>query len=514
MADGFDAHTPGPGESSRAAPPLAVGSEFGPYRLEALLGTGGWSAVYRAVDTRTGYHLALKVWSSVRPASDVRARAWALAERAHRLDRLTNVNVHDVGEVNGVPYVAYRTVLAASLADVIEEHGALDPQLALAVVRAVATVLDAAHAHAEWHGKCGPSNVLMDDRDLTRARVFVSDFSVAPDHELDRDPFSAPEFNAGRAFDGRADVYSLAATYFTAVTGVAPVGPAWIDGEYVPWHEGDLPRRLRSFRPDAPMALDALLAAALDARIDQRPRTPAEFVQAVETALVTPDPAVEEPADDDRVAMAAPRFSRATVLAGVGALVVVLGLGGYFLFGSSDDRPVAVTTTTAAPDAAALATQRLRAIAPNGVSCQSVPVGDGVGEVARLQCATPVGALTLAEFVDESTMAQSYGKRTSLLTTNTGGAGTPDEKCAKPGVHAWTTSRDQTKAGEYFCLSGDQTARVDFTGDKAQVWGYVESETAKIGELSQWFLESMRPQLERATRPPVPTTSSLKAGKR
>ena len=83
---------------------LAAGTELGPYRIVALIGSGGMGEVYRALDPRLGREVAIKVLHGAarsRGAGPLRARSRAVAALAHP----NALAVFDVGEENGVPYL-------------------------------------------------------------------------------------------------------------------------------------------------------------------------------------------------------------------------------------------------------------------------------------------------------------------------------------------------------------------------------------------------------------------------
>ena len=131
----------------RAAPVRAwdalVGTTLGPYRLDAQIGAGGMGAVYRAWDPRLGRALAVKVLHDARGPRDDRlvAEARAAAVIEHR----AVVGIYDVGESDGLAYVAMELVEGESLADVLRREGRLDVPRTLDVLRQAADGLGAAH---------------------------------------------------------------------------------------------------------------------------------------------------------------------------------------------------------------------------------------------------------------------------------------------------------------------------------------------------------------------------------
>src|SRR3954471_901053 len=99
---------------------------FGPFRLEKQVGRGGLGAVYRAVDTRTGATVALKM---LPPGSDPSAarRLDREFEALRNLQHSNIVRVLDLGEEEGIPWLSMEYVDGMVLRDWLKVAGA--PQL-------------------------------------------------------------------------------------------------------------------------------------------------------------------------------------------------------------------------------------------------------------------------------------------------------------------------------------------------------------------------------------------------
>src|SRR5205814_2148958 len=125
-----------------------IGSELLGYRLEALLGRGGMSVVYRAEHLRLKRKVALKLLAP-ELAQDERFRDRFLreSELAASLDHPHIIPIYDAGEVDGQLYIAMRYVAGGDLKALLRAEGPLAPARALALVAQVAEALDAAHEH-------------------------------------------------------------------------------------------------------------------------------------------------------------------------------------------------------------------------------------------------------------------------------------------------------------------------------------------------------------------------------
>ena len=107
----------GLGESPRLAKgPTKIG-RLGPFRVIRLLGSGGMGSVFQAVDTQLGRFVALKVLRTRLAGSEVaRQRFLREARAAAKLEHDHVVAIYQVGEDNGVPYLAMPLLHGQSLA--------------------------------------------------------------------------------------------------------------------------------------------------------------------------------------------------------------------------------------------------------------------------------------------------------------------------------------------------------------------------------------------------------------
>ena len=128
----------------------AIGAELGGYRLEALVGRGGMSAVYRAEDLRLGRRVALK-FMAPELAEDAPFRERFLAESrlAASIDHAGIVPIFEAGEVDGVLYIAMRYVEGTDLRALLRRDAPLAPDRAVALV---AQLAGAGRGTRAWSG--------------------------------------------------------------------------------------------------------------------------------------------------------------------------------------------------------------------------------------------------------------------------------------------------------------------------------------------------------------------------
>ena len=155
--------------------PLVSGDRLGPYEVEHLLGAGGMGEVYRGVDTRLGRAVALKVISR-RLVGDEgsRRRFETEARAASALNHPAIVTIYDIGEGDGLSWIAMELVEGRTLREAIAD-GPMSGRQALSIARQLAEGLAAAHAKGIVHRDLKPENVML----THEGGVKILDFGVA-----------------------------------------------------------------------------------------------------------------------------------------------------------------------------------------------------------------------------------------------------------------------------------------------------------------------------------------------
>ncbi|MFH1150676.1 MAG: protein kinase [Actinomycetota bacterium] len=244
---------------------------FGRYRVIKEIGAGAMGVVYQARDDRIGRNVAIKTLSlrqglSPDEVSEVKERFAREARAAGTLQHPNIVVIFDVGEEEGVPFIAMEHLQGTTLVDFIREGASPVPR-ATRIVTQLLTALSYAHGHNVVHRDIKPDNVFL----LPDGTVKVVDFGIAlvqtastitvSGQVLGTPRYMSPEQVKGEAVGPPSDIFSTGTLLYEMLAG----RPAY-DGDtpttvmYKIVHEQ--PRPLLELSPSVPRELDVVIAKA------------------------------------------------------------------------------------------------------------------------------------------------------------------------------------------------------------------------------------------------------------
>jgi WD40 repeat protein len=228
--------SPPAGEADLAAAHIAIPG----YEILSELGRGGQSVVFQARRTELKRLVALKmILAGDYAGPKERTRFRVEAEAVARLQHPNIVQIHDIGEHNGRPYLALEYVAGGTLAQRIARQP-LAPRQAAQLVETLARAVHCAHQHGIIHRDLKPSNILLERADqeaeaLANASPKIADFGLAKRLDAAAGPTStgdimgtpsymAPEQAAGRANDigPSTDIYALGVILYESLAGRPP----------------------------------------------------------------------------------------------------------------------------------------------------------------------------------------------------------------------------------------------------------------------------------------------------
>jgi serine/threonine-protein kinase len=240
------------------------------YRVKRFLGAGGMGSVYKAFDPSLNRHVALKFLHRNDPVTTERFLREAQSQA--RVDHPNVCQVHEVGEVDGRPYIAMQYIEGRSLGELSDE---LPLRTKAALMRDVARAVHAAHKTGLVHRDLKPGNILLARRESGDIHPYVVDFGLAQELEQDgrsltrtgmisgTPAYVSPEQAQGQPLDPRTDVYSLGVVLYELLGGAPPFADSNLARILVRIIQEDV-RPLRAIDPSIPEDLETIAAKCLE----------------------------------------------------------------------------------------------------------------------------------------------------------------------------------------------------------------------------------------------------------
>ncbi|MHA6507972.1 protein kinase domain-containing protein [Tessaracoccus sp. Y1736] len=253
------------------------------YRLSRLIASGGMGEVWQAHDAVLDREVAVKLLSAGEsdPSALERFRREAVAMAA--LQHPNTVLVLDIGTHHRWTYIVMELLPGPTLAQLVASRGPLPDEEVAALGAQVAAGLEAAHRAGIVHRDIKPGNLMLS----ASGTLKVVDFGVARLSQAAASALTAtntivgsalylsPEQAAGSPADERSDLYALGCVLMTLATGRPPFESEHPIGA-LHQHVRVDPPLLRTRRPGASAALEALIAELLAKDPDDRPASAAE----------------------------------------------------------------------------------------------------------------------------------------------------------------------------------------------------------------------------------------------
>jgi serine/threonine protein kinase len=208
---------------------LGPDSLLGPYRIEAILGTGSFGTVFRAWDTTLERRVALKVLGAGKPGSAAAVLAEARAAASLNHPNICIVHAVDAGEL--APMIVMEYVDGEALEDLLE-GGPLAAEAAVSYARQIALGMSEAHRQGVVHGDLKPGNIMVTPAGFIKIMDFGLARREAPaDGQLPvpnaggangmsgTPSYMAPEQVRGLPATGPSDVFSLGLILYEMATG-------------------------------------------------------------------------------------------------------------------------------------------------------------------------------------------------------------------------------------------------------------------------------------------------------
>ncbi len=261
------------------------------YRIDALLGQGGMSAVYKATDPNLRRTVAIKlIHPHLSGDAQFVNRFQEEAAAVAALNHPNIVQVYDFNEDNGVYYMVLSFIEGGTLQDLLNrlnrEKRYLDIKHAIKYTIDVCDGLGYAHQRGMIHRDIKPANIMINQHD----EAILTDFGIvkivgsqghtATGAVVGTARYMPPELVKSETPDARADIYSLGVTLYEMLSGRPPfVADSAVT--LMMMHLNDPVPDPRSLRADVPQSLVDVLLKAMAKDREQRYHSAAEFAAAL-----------------------------------------------------------------------------------------------------------------------------------------------------------------------------------------------------------------------------------------
>jgi serine/threonine protein kinase len=205
------------------------------YRIDSLIGEGGFSHVYKAWQESLRRFVSIKIMRARLISDIVRVKRFQIeAEAAAKLKHPGIAAVYDFGILpNGQPFIVMEYIDGRSLAEIVLEDGPISSERCIDVFSQACDALQSAHDSGVVHRDIKPSNIMVVTEDGGKDKVKILDFGLVKvlaenNNELTKTgetvgtpAYMSPEQCLGQAVDGRTDQYNLGCSMYLALSGVA-----------------------------------------------------------------------------------------------------------------------------------------------------------------------------------------------------------------------------------------------------------------------------------------------------
>lgn len=275
------------------------------YQIVELIGRGGMSAVYKAIQLSMGKTVAIKVMARSLAEDDrllQRFNQEALA--SSRLRHPNTIKVFDYGQSeDGHLFLAMELLEGRTLGQVIRTDSPMDPLRTCKIARQVCKSLAEAHRAGIVHRDLKPDNVFLSDIYGERDFVKVLDFGIAKfvtegtQETLTQTGFIcgtplylSPEQGLAKALDYRTDLYSLGIILYEMLVGITPFRadtPIGVVMKHI--HEPVVPFQEMNPHVHSPGGLEQLVMRLLEKDPGRRPATSEEVGATLEELMSAPE---------------------------------------------------------------------------------------------------------------------------------------------------------------------------------------------------------------------------------
>jgi serine/threonine-protein kinase len=265
---------------------------FGRYKIIKEIGHGSMGIVYEAKDPLIDRIVAIKTINlqdlTPEEKKEYEARFYLEARSGGRLSHPNIVTIHDLGESEGVPYIAMELMEGRELQNLLKAEKLMPVKETLNIVIQVATGLAYAHEHGIVHRDIKPSNIMV----LKGGRVKIADFGIARMDSwrlntthgklLGSPHYMSPEQVSSSPVDQRSDIFSVGTMLYRMLSGQVPFTG---DNTHAISYKivNEEPLKPSSLNPEVPDVLDSIVMKCLSKKPDHRYQNAIELADDLRT---------------------------------------------------------------------------------------------------------------------------------------------------------------------------------------------------------------------------------------
>jgi serine/threonine-protein kinase len=273
------------GSTEQPKIPDVSGKVLGDFQLVRKLGQGGMGQVYLARQLSLKRQVAVKILRPELAENHTSLQRFRReAEAVAGINHANIVQIYQIGEADGMHYMALEYVEGRNLRDYLTKKGPPELPIALNIMRQVAAALQRAGELGFVHRDIKPENILL----TRKSEVKVADFGLSrcfstnePLHltqsgvTMGTPLYMSPEQVHGKVVDPRSDIYSFGVSSYHMLAGEPPFRGATAF-EVALQHVQKEPPPLAERRPDLPPELCQLIHRMMAKNPDDRPQTAKE----------------------------------------------------------------------------------------------------------------------------------------------------------------------------------------------------------------------------------------------
>lgn len=330
----------------------------GKYRIEGILGQGGFGITYKAIMQvevkgplgmiQTEIHVAIKEFfmkdlcnrdeqtyqvsvpssGSVQQVENYRKKFWKEAQNLSKLNHPNIIKVLDVFNENNTSYYVMEYINGGSLQQYVKQQGAIPEETAMTYIRQLASALNYMHQNHVCHLDLKPGNILINSE---RTQVKLIDFGLSKQYDDEGEqtsstpvgvsegyaPMEQYELGGVSEFSPATDIYSLGATLFFLLSGIKPPKASLVLNEGLP----KLPVTISAATRNS-------IGTAMNPRRKDRPQTIKDFLALINyTPIEKEEIVVIDSTDNDTILIKKPSTSIIKKYTTIAVIIGTLLLG-------------------------------------------------------------------------------------------------------------------------------------------------------------------------------------------